>query len=499
MSDTEWSISITDDDQRTMTADQVVAEYHRGGLDLIDTYVWREGMDDWVPLGQSAELMSLIQKGPSGAAPESPFAGHDLAPQSSTQLVDMEAAGEQALEPGLMGTMMMDSPMDEGGQPPAPDPSAPAAARVDDGPVEDVFAAKAREQESSPGDSAAEEARKLGERNEASALFSLDDIRAAATGKEPAPGAGPGPGISAPKKEEEEKDSAEIDLMSLGSGGGLASAGSFAPPQMTAPVAEPKPEPKPEPAQAMAAPQLGAPKKSRTGLLIAAFLGVGIAAAVTVFFVMRKPSTETTASVDKDSVTSTSGAAKGTGTAANKEGDESWTSESATDDGDTSTSGADQSTSTSSAGPSATGTSKGIGKLATPGSTTSKTTKKGDTKPTTTTTTKPSATSTKTATPTATKEDKPAGGTGEFNIDAARAALGGAAGRAAGCGQPDGPKGRGRASVTFAPSGFATTAIVGPPFAGTAVGSCVAVAFRSASVPPFSGAPMTVHKSFFIK
>ena len=88
---------------------------------------------------------------------------------------------------------------------------------------------------------------------------------------------------------------------------------------------------------------------------------------------------------------------------------------------------------------------------------------------------------------------------GKFSPDAARSALGAAAGAASGCKKKGGPTGRGRVTVTFAPSGRATQATVGPPFAGTSVGSCAAGAFKSARVPPFTGSPVTVSKSFFIK
>ena len=88
---------------------------------------------------------------------------------------------------------------------------------------------------------------------------------------------------------------------------------------------------------------------------------------------------------------------------------------------------------------------------------------------------------------------------GEFSRDAARSALAGAAGAASGCKKKGGPTGRGRVTVTFAPSGRATQATVGAPFAGTSVGSCAAAAFRSARVPPFDGGAVTVSKSFFIK
>ena len=44
-----------------------------------------------------------------------------------------------------------------------------------------------------------------------------------------------------------------------------------------------------------------------------------------------------------------------------------------------------------------------------------------------------------------------------------------------------------------------TTAVVDqPPFAGSAVGGCVAGKFRGARVPAFSGAPMKVGKSFVL-
>lgn len=78
-------------------------------------------------------------------------------------------------------------------------------------------------------------------------------------------------------------------------------------------------------------------------------------------------------------------------------------------------------------------------------------------------------------------------------------ALSGAAGGARGCKQPDGPTGSGKVRVTFSPAGNVSSATVeGPPFAGTPVGGCVAAAFRSAHVPPFDGAPVSVSKSFSI-
>ena len=93
----------------------------------------------------------------------------------------------------------------------------------------------------------------------------------------------------------------------------------------------------------------------------------------------------------------------------------------------------------------------------------------------------------------------PAGGA-EFDRGAAKAALASAASAAAGCKQGDDPAGGARVSVTFAPSGRVTSArIVSGPFQGTKTGSCIAQTFRTASVPPFSGDPVTVAREVSVQ
>ena len=85
-----------------------------------------------------------------------------------------------------------------------------------------------------------------------------------------------------------------------------------------------------------------------------------------------------------------------------------------------------------------------------------------------------------------------------LNRGAALAALGSASAAAAACKRADGPNGSGSASVTFSPDGPVKTVTVSAPFAGTAVGQCVATVFRGAHVPPFSGSSITLPKSFQI-
>src|SRR5262249_10176375 len=93
----------------------------------------------------------------------------------------------------------------------------------------------------------------------------------------------------------------------------------------------------------------------------------------------------------------------------------------------------------------------------------------------------------------------PAGGSGEFDRASALSALSAAATAAQSCKKADGPTRSGRIAVTFANNGQATTAHVeGPPLPGTPVGGCVAARFRGPHVPPFGGAPVTVHKTFNI-
>jgi hypothetical protein len=83
-----------------------------------------------------------------------------------------------------------------------------------------------------------------------------------------------------------------------------------------------------------------------------------------------------------------------------------------------------------------------------------------------------------------------------FDKGAAKAALNAAAAQAGSCGQGGAP-GKGKIQVTFAASGKVSDAqLVEGPFGGTAAGKCALRHFKAAKVPAFSGAPITVAKSF---
>jgi hypothetical protein len=82
-----------------------------------------------------------------------------------------------------------------------------------------------------------------------------------------------------------------------------------------------------------------------------------------------------------------------------------------------------------------------------------------------------------------------------FDAVVADAAIQAAFQRAQGCRSPGDPRGMATVTLTYAPSGRVTTALVSGVFAGTSIGSCIAAALRSARIPPFTGALVTVKRS----
>ena len=489
----DWTVNVRDDDQRTMSAAQIGAAFAAGTI-TGDTYVWRDGMADWLPLSQVAELQgALAQRGapaPAAAAVPPPT-DDDL---NATVAMNPEAAAAHYGMPGAAA--------------PAAAAAAPAAARKAARGGQDLFggggaAAAAASPFDAGGPPATNQLQKsleqkaVGERNENSVLFSLASL----TATEKAAAA---PEVGPKKKPAR---SGLDDIMNMGGGGSMGAA-MLAPPPIMAPVIEPPPQQMMAPAPAtmpMQQPGMGAmpgsmpppamaanaglisippppQKKTPVGLIIGIVVGVLALGGVGIFLATSggdKEATGENAGANSAAVAATSAAA--TNTAAPK--------------------------------PTATDTVAANNTAPTntlpatdPGSTTKSTS--GGTAPAGTGTGKPSGTAAPTAstapttapTPTATAETPPpSGGGAEFNRAAASSALNAAAGSARGCKKPDGPTGTAKVKVTFAPSGNVTTSQVqGAPFAGTPVGGCIAAAFRSAKVPPFEGSPVSVSKSVTI-
>src|SRR5262245_23458734 len=75
----EWTVNVTDDDQRTMTTAQLVKEIGTG-LVTKDTYVWKDGMADWLPASDVPELASRFAAARPAPAPAPAPAPRAVAP-----------------------------------------------------------------------------------------------------------------------------------------------------------------------------------------------------------------------------------------------------------------------------------------------------------------------------------------------------------------------------------------------------------------------------------
>jgi len=474
----EWTVNVTDEDQRTLTAAQILYEYQRGVV-TDDTYMWKDGMADWLPLSGVPELMRLVAGRGSAPAPR-PAAGMPVAAPAPV------AAAIPAMPPGgLGGTMMMTEPAASpfaAASPAAVAASAaapPAAARRSGKAAGvDLFAPGQQQQEVAPAAASAGSSadRHVGERNENSVLFSISALTASA-------GAGKHNddpfdlGAPAPRNGRGNVD----DIMNLG--GGMATGPMLAPPPLLAPVVEaPPPPPAPVMQQqvaAMAPMSVGAQSmrggpmtpdypqpKSKTPLILGLVGAVVVLGGAGAFFATRGGSTPG-GSPDATTTAITAATTPLAVTVAAQ---------------------------TAAATPAPTGAAGNPGKPVVGGPLTRPDPKAPDPKP------EPKAADPKPE-PKAPdpKPAEPAAGGKDFDRAAASAALGAASGAARGCKKDDGPTGTARVKVTFAPSGSVTSASVdGPPFAGTAVGGCIAGAFRGAHIPAFDGSPVSVSKSVSI-
>lgn len=453
----EWTVTLPDGEQRSASIDELSQLVATGAI-TGETYAWREGMEDWQPLSQLAELSSILPPPKPVAAPRpavaaaAPFPAAPIAAETPKAAARVAARRpERAADQDLFGAAHRAGSDEQ----PVPPPEIVASPGVALPSPKHNFTS---------------------ERGEASVLFSVEAIRA--TGK-PMPSRAP---IARPETVDFGQLASETPSP-MGSAGNFDgpsfNASAFGPPMLPSGV---EPEPPPPEVVAAVPVQAPAPQKSSKGLVIGLAAAVGLLAAVSLAFggyvVFGKTTPVETS--PKPSAAVTAPTAAPTVTA------QPDTPATATATAPTATVTAEAPAETATA---ATGTVAPAGTVKVGG---------------------PLPTPTGGALPADTKKEKeppppepppPAPATGaEFSKSAAVSALNSAAGAAAACKKADGPTGRGRASVTFAPSGRVTSATVdGAPFAGTSVGGCVAAAFRRASVPPFVGSPVTVHKSFSIQ
>jgi len=157
--DAVWHVVINQDQVGPLTAVEVEQKYAAGEIDA-ETYAWREGFADWLPLAQVDAFASLVAAGATSAS--SSGAG---AAGVSSMFGGGDEAGTVRSDPGdLFAT--------------ASKGAAAAAVGDDDG---DLFGSKpAKKSAADAADAAAADAaaasKLRGERNENSVLFSLNNL-----------------------------------------------------------------------------------------------------------------------------------------------------------------------------------------------------------------------------------------------------------------------------------------------------------------------------------
>lgn len=442
---TMWTVNLSDTEQGDMTDEEIVAGW-QAGVVTEDAYVWREGMEDWKPILEVPELVSLLSQ---AMEPEPPPPPPMPAPTPSPARVTPTPA--VAKEPARAATGS--SPLGAAKVPSPPKAQTlGAAARAD----ADLFANKPKPKREKPKYEASEA------RNENSMLFSLDALKAAAREQS----------NDAPPKSVR----VDEDLLVMGGGVDLFNAPLIqidaTPPPPQAPVARQASRVPQQPfgaAPALDFPE--APKKSGKGWLVAVValvvLGGGGYYGYTTF-VQQGSATAGTASAP---VATTPAPEPTPAVTAAPEPSAAPTTEASAQPEDTTASTKQSSRSSNTESHSSPPSNPAIARP-TPD----------------------------TPEPPAEKKEPEQSNAPPFNTDAAKAALSTAASNAAACKSSDGPTGSGKVQVTFAPSGRVTTAtVVSGPFGGTSVGGCVARAFRQARVPAFSGDSQTVSKSFSIE
>ncbi|WP_437905191.1 zinc-ribbon domain-containing protein [Sorangium sp. So ce327] len=135
-----WTVNVAEGDERTMTTAELVAEYARGGLSN-DTYVWKDGMGDWLPIASVPELKERFSSqedaAPAPAAAVAAAAPAAAAPAIATPM-PAAAAPAAAAVPAAAAPAAAAAPPPAAAPAPAaaaaPVPTAPAPAGLRFGP-----------------------------------------------------------------------------------------------------------------------------------------------------------------------------------------------------------------------------------------------------------------------------------------------------------------------------------------------------------------------------
>jgi predicted Zn finger-like uncharacterized protein len=91
--DGQYHVNVSDGDQRTMTIAEIVQAYNEGAVNQ-ETYLWTDGMDDWLPLAQVDAIVAALNSAALPPAP-APTGGPD-APTVETRAAVVAAAAAAA-------------------------------------------------------------------------------------------------------------------------------------------------------------------------------------------------------------------------------------------------------------------------------------------------------------------------------------------------------------------------------------------------------------------
>jgi predicted Zn finger-like uncharacterized protein len=483
-----WTVNVADGDQRPMTDAEVGAAYRAGTIDD-ETLCWKDGMPEWLAIREIPRLVRACagaDDGSRGAEPHTSANGGN-----ATHGLDDDEEGVPSAAAG--GASAVSAARRAGGRnPPAADLFGGAAHAGGEDDVMTSAPSGVPQLHNDPH-------RLTGARNENSVLFSLNAL----TGKPGVPGMPDRPMPASSEASglidirqlsaqigigDEKKKSRVDDIMNLA--GGMTFSPTLTAPALSAPAVQ---EYAAQPSERVS---IGPPAKSKAFLFLA--LGAGaflIMAAVGVAFAFmhREPSsaeatrkTEPSAAASENAEraaapeTSASPPAAASSSAAAAAPPETASAHAAPAPDTASATAAIPSSAAAAA------TGGGVPSAGQEGTTPAgEEAKTAAAKP-------KAATPPGVATPAAPASDQP------FNMGEAKARLAAIAAGVQSCKRGD-AVGTGRVVVLFSPSGGAQTATVnGPPFEGTPTGACVAARFRGARVPPFSGSPFSVIKSFTI-
>lgn len=190
---TSYMVNVGEGDQRTMSLGEIVAAY-QSQVVTADTYVWADGMTDWLPLGQVEAIVSALS-GTSAASAHVPSS-----PPPAVAPMAAASSAETAASAASLAASSRAAATRQGGGKRA---DVFGNEKSDDVATSaPLFSASAR----AAASNAAAAARPSQQREENSVLFSLSALTSKAATATPAP---------APSRKDSREDSGLIDLRAL--------------------------------------------------------------------------------------------------------------------------------------------------------------------------------------------------------------------------------------------------------------------------------------------